>query len=49
MLSNPAERGLFRAGSACVVRLSNIPEGLSEVELKTLVPEYGHKIVTLSR
>jgi hypothetical protein len=38
----------LRQGAARVVRISDIPGGLSAAELKTFLREYGPKIVTVS-
>ena len=42
------ECGLVRVGSACVVKLSNIPTGLSAWELKMRLRSHGPKIVSVS-
>ena len=42
------ECGSLRGGSTCVVRFSDIPDGLSAVELKAFLREHGPKIVRVS-
>jgi hypothetical protein len=39
---------LLRGGSACVARLSDIPDGLNVVQLKAFLREHGRQIVTVS-